>query len=73
LSSESPPEYSGPENKVLLRVKIHAIFKLLAFHRDQKCAFIMLSFNSFRAGCVKRRLEVIAERFEAVKVIEYGP
>jgi len=33
----------------------------------------MLSFNSFRAGCLKRRLEVIAERFEAVKVIEYGP
>jgi len=33
----------------------------------------MLSFNSFRADCVKRSLEVIAEKFEAVKVIEYGP
>jgi len=33
----------------------------------------MLSFNSFRGGCVERSLKAIAERFEAVKVIEYGP
>jgi len=32
----------------------------------------MISFNRFRECFVERSLEVIAERFEAVKVIGYG-